>query len=190
MRSGGNARFICAAFSLLLLLTGCAGQLSSLPPLPPAEEGPYRLGAGDRLRLQVFGQEELSQEYVVSDSGAITVPLIGAVQAEGRTIAELEDEIANKLRDGILVNPNVTAQVVAYRPFFVLGEARDPGEYPYVPNMTVLTAVSMAGGFTFRAEQDAVSITRMVDGQMSEFRADPLDLVMPGDVVNVHERFL
>lgn len=189
MRSGGLARAFCVAFGLLLLLTGCAGQLSSLPPLPASEEGPYRLGAGDRLRLQVFGQPDMSQEYIVSDSGAITVPLIGAVQAEGRTVAELEQEVARQLRDGILVDPNVTAEVIAYRPFFVLGEARAPGQYPYVPDMTVLTAVSMAGGFTFRAETDAVSITRMVDGQMAEFRADPLDVVQPGDVVNVHERF-
>lgn len=190
MRSGGTAQVICAAFGLLLLLAGCASELSSLQPLPASEAGAYRLGAGDRLRLQVFGQEELSQEYIVSDSGAITVPLIGAVDAQGRTIPELEEEVARQLSDGILVNPNVTAAVVNYRPFFILGEAREPGQYPYVPNMTVLTAVSMAGGFTFRAEKDAVSITRMVDGQMSEFRADPLDLVQPGDVVNVHERFL
>jgi protein involved in polysaccharide export with SLBB domain len=189
MQSGGIAQRICAAVGLLILLAGCAGQLSSLPPLPAAEEGPYQLGAGDRLRLQVFGQEDLSQEYIVSDSGAITVPLIGAVDAEGRTVAELEEEIARQLSAGILVNPNVTAEVLTYRPFFVLGETRSPGQYPYVPRMTVLTAVSMAGGFTFRAEKDAVSITRMADGQMSEFRADPLDFVQPGDVVNVHERF-
>lgn len=189
MGSGGYAQGICAAFGLLLLLAGCAGQLSSLPPVPASEDGAYTLGAGDRLRLQVFGQDELSQEYIVSDSGAITVPLIGAVDAEGRTVAELEEEIARQLSEGILVNPNVTAEVVTYRPFFILGETRAPGQYPYVPRMTVLTAVSMAGGFTFRAEEDAVSITRLVDGQMSEFRADPLDFVEPGDVVNVHERF-
>src|SRR3546814_4845127 len=88
MRTGETARGICAALGLLLMLGGCAGQLSSLPQLPAAEAGAYQLGAGDRLRLQVFGQEELSQEYLVSDSGAIAVPLIGAVDAEGRTIAE------------------------------------------------------------------------------------------------------
>src|SRR3546814_6496656 len=85
--------------------------------------------------------------------------------------------------------PIFTAEVITYRPFLILGKARAPGQYPYVPNMTVLTAVSMAGGFTFRAEKDAVAITRLVDGQMSEFRADPLDFVTPGDVANVHERF-
>ncbi|MGF1630917.1 MAG: polysaccharide biosynthesis/export family protein [Kiloniellaceae bacterium] len=174
---------------IVLLLAGCAGQLSSLPPLPPSEAGAYRLGAGDRLRLQVFGQQELSQEYVVSDSGVITMPLIGAVDAEGQTLPELEEEVARQLSAGILVNPNVTAEVMTYRPFYILGETRSPGQYPYVPRMTVLTAVSMSGGFTFRAEQDLVSITRLVDGQMAEFRADPLDFVEPGDVINVYERY-
>src|SRR3546814_17317368 len=104
-------------------------------------------------------------------------------------MAELEEEASRQLSDGILVKPNVAAEVITDGTFFILGEARAPGQYPYVPNMTVLTAVSMAGGFTFRAETDAVSITRLVDGQMSEFRADPLDFVAPGDVVNVHQRF-
>src|SRR3546814_17506827 len=103
MGSGGYAQGICAAFGLLLLLAGCAGQLSSLPPVPASEDGAYTLGAGDRLRLQVFGQDELSQAYIVSDSGAITVPLIGAVDAEGRTVAELGEEIARPLREGIRI---------------------------------------------------------------------------------------
>lgn len=172
-----------------ILLAGCAGQVSSLPPLPPMEEGPYRLGAGDRLRLQVFGQNELSQEYLISDSGMINLPLIGSVEAEGQSLQALEEEIARQLRNGILVDPNVTAEIVAYRPFFILGETKAPGQYPYVPRMTVLTAVSMSGGFTFRADQDQVSITRYVDGQMAEFRADPLAYVAPGDVINVYERY-
>lgn len=178
-----------ATAAVLLLLAACAGQLSSLPPLPATPEGPYTLGAGDRIRLQVFGQEELSHEYLVSDSGVITVPLIGSVDAEGKTLAGLEQAVAGELSNGILVDPNVTAEIVAYRPFFILGETKAPGQYPYVPRMTVLSAVSMSGGFTFRAEQDAVSITRLVDGQMAEFRADPLSLVEPGDVINVHERY-
>ncbi|MGF1594902.1 MAG: polysaccharide biosynthesis/export family protein [Kiloniellaceae bacterium] len=194
MTTGGYAPRLRAAAGFVplmfaLLLAGCAGGLSSLPPLPESETGAYSLGAGDRLRLQVFGQEELSQEYLVSDSGVITMPLIGSVEAEGQTLATLEQDIAQRLSDGILVDPNVTAEIVAYRPFFILGETRAPGQYPYVPRMTVLTAVSMSGGFTFRAERDEVSITRLVDGQMAEFRADPLDFVEPGDVINVHERF-
>src|SRR3546814_16512610 len=128
----------------------------------------------------LFPYTTLFRSYIVSDSGAITVPLIGAVDAEGRTVAELEEEIARQLSEGILVNPNVTAEVVTYRPFFILGETRAPGQYPYVPRMTVLPAVSMAGGFTFRAEEDAVSITRLVDGTMYEIRSDPLASVEPG----------
>lgn len=188
MTLGVSTRRAGAALALVLLLAGCSG-VSSLQPLPPTEEGPYRLGAGDRLRLQVFGQEELSQEYLISDSGTITMPLIGSVAAEGQTLPELEDRIVAELEDGILVDPNVTAEIVTYRPFFILGETKSPGQYPYVPRMTVLTAVSMGGGFTFRADRDQVSITRIVDGQMAEFRADPLDFVEPGDVVNVHEAY-
>jgi len=189
MSLGGLRLPFMAAVGLVLLLGGCAGQLSSLPELPQAEPGPYKLGAGDRLRLNVFGQEELSQEYLVSDSGTITVPLIGSVAAEDRSLPELEEAIEAELRQGILVEPSVTAEIITYRPFYVLGETKAPGQYPYVPRMTVLTAVSMSGGFTFRAEEDMVSITRMVDGQMAEFRAGPLALVEPGDVINVHERF-
>jgi polysaccharide export outer membrane protein len=175
--------------SLSLLLAACAGSLSSLPPLPQSETGPYTLGTGDRVRLQVFGQEDLSREYLVSDSGTVTMPLIGSVEAVGHTLPAFEEGVEAKLRDGILVDPNVTAEIIAYRPFYILGETRAPGQYPYVPGMTVLTAVSMSGGFTFRAEDDEVSITRLVDGRMTEFRADPLDFVEPGDVINVYERY-
>ncbi|WP_193369265.1 polysaccharide biosynthesis/export family protein [Pelagibius marinus] len=188
MTIAANASRLGALFGLVLLLAGCTG-VSSLPPLPAAEEGPYRLGAGDRVRLQVFGQEELSQEYLISDSGTITMPLVGSVEAEGRSLPALEGDIAARLSDGILVSPNVTAEIVNYRPFYILGETKAPGQYPYVPRMTVLTAVSMSGGYTFRADQDQVSITRMVDGRMSEFRADPLAYVEPGDVINVYERY-
>lgn len=189
MTTGGLARRFCALLSLSLLLAACAGSLSSLPPLPESETGPYTLGAGDRVLLQVFGQAELSREYLVSDSGTVTLPLIGSVEAAGRTLPAFEEEVAAKLRNGILVDPNVTAEIITYRPFYILGETRAPGQYPYVPQMTVLTAVSMSGGFTFRAEEDEVSITRLVDGRMTEFRADPLDFVEPGDVVNVYERY-
>jgi polysaccharide biosynthesis/export protein len=189
MTRGVRTTRLAAAAAVLLLLAACAGRLSSLPPLPPPEEGAYRLGAGDRLRLQVFGQQELSQDYLVSDSGMITMPLIGSVKAEGRSLAALEEEIALQLRDGILVDPNVTSEIVAYRPFYILGETKAPGQYPFVPRMTVLTAVSMSGGYTFRADQDQVSITRLVDGRMAEFRADPLAFVEPGDVINVYERY-
>ncbi|WP_299625774.1 polysaccharide biosynthesis/export family protein [Pelagibius sp.] len=179
---------LLAVLLLSLALAGCAGH-GSLPPLPPADEGPYKLGAGDRIRLVVFGQDELSGEYLVSDSGFITVPLIGAVDAEGLSLRELEGQIGSELKQGILVNPNCSVEISTYRPFYILGETKAPGQYPYVPRMTVLTAVSISGGFTFRADQDLMSITRVVEGQISEFQADPLAYVQPGDVINVYERY-
>src|SRR3546814_12903987 len=116
MRTGETARGICAALGLLLMLGGCAGQLSSLPQLTAAEAGAYQLGAGDRLRRQVFGREELSQEYLVSDFGAIDVALIGAVDAEGRDIAVLEEGVHRQPSDGSLGNTNVQADGITYRP--------------------------------------------------------------------------
>ncbi|NIA67652.1 polysaccharide export protein [Pelagibius litoralis] len=189
MQIGGSAgaRFL-AALALFSLLAGCTGA-GSLPALPEAGEGPYQLGAGDRVRLVVFGQEELTGEYLVSDSGYVTVPLVGAVQAEDLTIRQFEEQISSELKKGILVDPNTTAEIVTYRPFYILGETKSPGQYAYVPRMTVLTAVSISGGYTFRADQELVSITRTVDGQLSEFQADPLTYVEPGDVINVYERY-
>ena len=178
-----------AVLAMTFLVAACAGRAGSLPVLPAVDDGPYQLGAGDRIRLVVFGQNELTGEYLVDDSGFITVPLIGPVNAEGLGVRELEDEIARKLEQGILVAPNTSVEIATYRPFYILGETKSPGQYDYVPRMTVLTAVSISGGFTFRADQDTVSITRQVDGQLSEFRADPLAYVQPGDVINVYERY-
>lgn len=190
MQSGGGAiARLLAVLALTFLVAACGGRAGSLPALPAVDEGPYRLGAGDRVRLVVFGQDELTGEYLVSDSGFITVPLIGPVDAEGVGVRELEERIAEKLKDGILVDPNCTVEIATYRPFFILGETKAPGQYDYVPRMTVLTAVSISGGFTFRADQDTVSITRQVDGQLAEFRAEPLAYVQPGDVINVYERY-
>lgn len=187
--AGGAAVRLLAALMMTFLVAACAGSAGSLPPLPTADEGPYKLGAGDRIRLVVFGQDELTGEYLVSDSGFITVPLIGPVDAEGMSVRELEGQIAEKLKQGILVTPNCTVEIATYRPFYILGETKAPGQYDYVPRMTVLTAVSISGGYTFRADQDLVSITRHVDGQLSEFRAEPLAYIQPGDVINVYERY-
>ncbi|WP_420348115.1 polysaccharide biosynthesis/export family protein [Pelagibius sp.] len=189
MHVGGSfAARVLAAATLSILVAGCTGA-GSLPPLPAQVEGPYKLGAGDRVRLVVFGQDELTGEYLVSDSGFVTVPLIGAVDAEGMSVQELENAVSGKLAEGILVAPNTTVEIATYRPFYILGETKAPGQYPFVPRMTVLTAVSISGGFTFRADQDTVSITREVDGELAEFRADPLAFVQPGDVINVYERY-
>lgn len=172
-----------------LAVAACAGPGQSLPPIADAPTGPYRLDSGDQVRMIVFGQEELSGEYTVNDSGTISVPLIGTVDASGRTTAELEQEVADVLSAGLLVNPSVSVEVQAFRPFFILGEVNDPGQYPYVAGMSVLTAVAIGGGFTFRADEETMTITRTTGDSVAEGRASRDTLVQPGDVVYVYERF-
>ncbi len=174
---------------LLVFLAACSPG-SSLPPLQEGGDGAYRLDTGDSINVIVFGQESLSGVFAVSDGGDVSMPLIGLVPARGLTLEAFRSEVEQRLADGFLVNPNVSAQVDTYRPIFVLGEVAAPGQFPYQPGMTVLTAVSIAGGFTYRAEQDYVSITRQRRGeQPSEARAPRDAVVQPGDVINVFERF-
>lgn len=166
----------------------CSPMRGGGMPLPDA--GPYRLDSGDRLRVVVFGQEDMSGEYAVDGSGFISMPLINQVQARGRTVTEIEKEIAQRLESGnLLVNPSISVQVAQFRPFFVLGEVRQPGQFPYVEGMTVITAVAIAGGFTYRAETDHYTITRTVDGQTVEARGEKTTVVQPGDVILVNERY-
>ena len=120
---------------------------------------PYQLDAGDKLRVVVYGQEGLTNTYAIDAGGSITMPLIGAVPARGRTPAGLASEIAAKLRRGYIRDPSVAVEIEAYRPFFILGEVAAPGQYPYVPNMTVESAVAIAGGFSPRARRDRVTLT-------------------------------
>lgn len=152
-------------------------------------EAPYRLGPGDQLRVIVFGQENLSRIYLVDASGFVSLPLIGAVPARGSTTFELEDRIAAALRRKYVKDPKVTVEVERHRPFFILGEVRNAGQYPYVAGMTVQTAVAIAGGFTARARKSRVWITRPVNGA-SVTKKVPLSWpIHPGDTVTVKERF-
>src|SRR5436190_15642212 len=128
-------------------------------PEPVRHDAPYHLDAGDRLRVVVYGQEGLTNTYLISAGGTITMPLIGAVPARGRTPQGLAGEITARLRNGFIREPSVAVEVESYRPFFILGEVQAPGQYPYVPNMTVESAVAIAGGFSPRARKDRVTIT-------------------------------
>ncbi len=128
----------------------------------------YRLDAGDRLRIVVFGQEGLTNSYSVDAAGVVTMPLIGSVPARGCTPAELAAAITARLQGGFIREPYVAVEIEAYRPFFILGEVAAPGQYPYVPNMTAEAAVAIAGGFTPRAKRNVVTITRT--SQMGQTR--------------------
>jgi len=170
------------------LFLGC-GSRGSLPRLQPDAGGPYRLDSGDRLRIIVFGEAELTGSYTVDGSGMISMPLIPAIEARGLTTGELEEVIIAEFQRGVVRNPSVSAQIEALRPFFILGEVRQPGSYPYVHGMTVLTAVAIAGGFTARAQKDYMSVTRTKGDSALEAHAERNALVRPGDVIFVLERF-
>jgi polysaccharide export outer membrane protein len=195
----------CAAISIIavaLALSGCmrttgpgAGPIGySAAPIgyavPHAIADPdYRLDAGDRLRIVVYGQDGLTNSYAIGASGTITMPLIGSLPARGLTPAALAASITGRLRDGYIREPSVAVEIEAYRPFFILGEVAAPGQYPYVPNMSVESAVAIAGGFAPRAKRDAVTLTHTsIDGALRA--VVPLGTpIAPGDTVLVSERW-
>jgi polysaccharide export outer membrane protein len=153
------------------------------------EEPSYRLDSGDKLRVVVFGQEGLSASYAVDTSGKITMPLIGAVNARGMTPAGLQLSIAAKLKNGFVREPHVAVEVELYRPFFILGEVTLPGQYPYVPNMTVETAVAIAGGYTPRAFKRKIELSHQTNGLTEKRVVSPNYPVRPGDTVHIAERW-
>ncbi len=171
-----------AAF-LAMVLT-----LSAVGPAQAAETA-YRLGAGDRVRVTVFGQEDLSGEFELDGAGRLSLPLIQHVQAAGLTLNELEGAIANKLKPDFLKNPRVSVEVLNYRPFYILGEVKKPGSYPYVNGMTVINAVALAGGYTYRAKENKVTIVRTGNIERKTIPANHGTIVLPGDVIEVPERF-
>jgi polysaccharide biosynthesis/export protein len=158
---------------------------------PQAGEGsgPYTLDAGDRLRIVVFGQDGLTNSYVVGAGGFIDMPLIGSVAARGMTPDQLASRISEKLRDGFIREPHVAVEIESYRPFFILGEVTQPGQYPYVANMTAETAVAISGGFTPRAFRKTVILNRNYMGRQVRMSVPLTFPLRPGDTVNVQERW-
>jgi polysaccharide export outer membrane protein len=158
-------------------------------PMPVAYDSSYRLDAGDKLRVVVYGQEGLTNTYAIDAGGSITMPLIGSVPARGRTPASLAAEITAKLRNGFIREPSVAVEIDSYRPFFILGEVAAPGQYPYVPNMTVESAVAIAGGFSPRAKRDRVTLTHSDGGGTARYVVPLGTALGPGDTVQVGERW-
>ncbi|MGQ2906671.1 MAG: polysaccharide biosynthesis/export family protein [Aliihoeflea sp.] len=180
-----------ALYGLLALafLSGCTSYQPAPHAFHEAINQPYVLDAGDRVRISVFEQASLTNSYSVDQSGYIAFPLIGAVAARGYTLQQIEGQIATKLRDGYIRNPDVTAEIDRYRPVFIMGEVGAAGQYSYVPGMTVQKAVAAAGGYTPRAQQRDVDITRQINGEVMTGRVTTTDPVLPGDTLYVRERF-
>ncbi|WPZ37238.1 polysaccharide biosynthesis/export family protein (plasmid) [Thalassobaculum sp. OXR-137] len=149
----------------------------------------YRLEPGNRVRIVVFNEPNLSGDFTLDSIGNITLPLIGNVPGSGVTARELADRIADQLkRQHILQDPNVSVEVQTFRPFYVLGEVREPGEFPYTSGMTVLSAIARAGGYDYRAREGEVVLVRVVGQEQTEYRASELTPILPGDIVKVLER--
>lgn len=161
----------------------------AVPVAAAYDEGPYTLDAGDKLRIVVFGQDTLSNNYIVDAQGQIAMPLIGVISARGLTTSQLAGSIAGRLKANYIRDPSVAVEIEVYRPFFVLGEVTFPGQYPYVPNMTVENAIAIAGGFTPRASKDKVTVTRKLQGAPTRFALPMRSQVRPGDTIEVSERW-
>lgn len=149
----------------------------------------YQLGAGDHVRVIVYGQPDLTGEFQVNGSGQIAFPLIGNIDAGGLSASQLESRLASKLSPDYLRDPRVSVEVMTYRPFYIVGEVNNPGNYAYTNGMTVINAVAMAGGFTYRAEEDDFYITRAGDTSSQKQEAEQETKVHPGDVITVRERW-
>lgn len=189
-----KVRAIIAA-CLLVGLAGC--QSTGARGTPTADEaatvfnGPaeYQLGAGDRLRVIVYDEPELSGEFEIDGSGVVSFPLVGQIPASGTTARAFEEAVADALRDGYLKDPRVSAEVINFRPFYIFGEVEEGGEYPYVNGMTALNAVALAGGYSYRADQTTVFIQRAGTSYEVEYSLDVSVPVFPGDIVRIEERF-
>jgi protein involved in polysaccharide export with SLBB domain len=203
------ASLLRGALIAALLALGACGDNDNTPIVPDTSAGSgtmsltgngsggssdragpdYRLGPNDRTRIIVYGQPNLTGEFVLDGNGNLAFPLIGNVPANGMTPTELQRAIAAKLDPDYLRNPSVSVEVASRRPFYVVGEVQKPGSYPYVTDMTVLNAIATAGGQTYRANMGRFYVKRQVDGQMVRVVATQESRLQPGDTVVVRERY-
>lgn len=193
------ARILCVIVAALMVcssLASCAQGVfaGGAEPGTVAAEGEtrivteYRLGVADKVRVTVFGEDALTGEFLVGGNGKISLPLIGETQAAGMTISEFQMEVAQALEQGFLNQPRVSAEILNYRPFYILGEVGKPGELPYTNDLTVLNAVATAGGFTYRADMRRVFIKRADADSEVEYPLTTATRVAPGDTIRIRER--
>lgn len=183
----GHVIFMALGLAVLSL-SACSSYRPAPAAFHEALNQPYLLNAGDRVRITVFEQASLTNSYNVDQSGYIAFPLVGSIPARGKTPKQLEGVIAAKLRDGYLRDPDVSVEIDRYRPVFIMGEVGAAGQYSYVPGMTVQKAIAAAGGFTPRANQENVDVTRQLNGEGMTGRVLISDPIMPGDTIYVRER--
>lgn len=172
---------------LCVVLAGCAGTARSYP----APEGPqdYLLGIGDTVNIIVYGQPDMTGEFTIEPNGTLSLPLIQDVPAAGFTARAVQDAITDALKPEYMVDPKVTVDIKAFRNIYILGEVNQPGQYPYIPNMTAMQAVAMAGGYTYRAREGTAELTRHVKGALNTFTVEDRMMIKPGDTIVVGRRW-
>ena len=186
-------RSIAAVMILVMLTTGCATSTPLVEPdatrvLNPGSETEYRLGVSDKIKLTVYREETLTGEYSVEADGKLAIPVVGRIQAAGRTADELAEQVRAVLAKGYMRDPQVVAQVAEYRPYFILGEVNKPGKYDFSIGLTVLAAVATAEGFSYRADEKRVFIkSHDAPGEVA-IRITPDLAVKPGDVIRIEAR--
>ena len=180
----GLAAAGCESVSGLVASAPSNDQTASYPQKTP------RLQSGDKVRIHVYGEDKISGDYEIDANGNIAVPLVGSVLAAGQTKKELEQALATRFRNSqILRNPVVTVDVATFRPFYVLGEVEKPGEYPYRSGLNAMSALAVAGGYTYRASKSRVMVQRAGEKGFAEYPLSPNVPIYPGDLIHVPERY-
>jgi polysaccharide export outer membrane protein len=175
-------------FYVPLFLQDAAVRAQTLPTTT-SPSGSYVLGSNDKVRVKVYGEQDITGEYEVDGNGNVSIPLAGRIRAAGLTTKQLEGAIRSALSKGLVKDPRVNVDVSAYRPYYILGEVRNSGEYPYKLGLTVMDAVAAAGGFTYRANEHKVYLRRAGVGTEEEYPLDAPVLVFPGDNIRIPERY-
>lgn len=173
---------------LALLLLAAPLMAREEKPAQEVLETIYTLGSGDRLKINVFREDQLTGEFQVDGSGRISFPLVGEVDARGLTIRQFATELTSRLKEGYLVDPKISIEVLNYRPFYILGEVNKPGKYEYLSGITLYNAIALAGGYTHRALENRAEITR-ANPQRVIGDAEHGTVILPGDIINIRERF-
>lgn len=181
----GNAWLACLVALMSLAATA---QTPENAAADTNESARYQLGAGDRIQVEVFNHEDLSGAFVLDGAGRFSMPLVGPVNAAGLTGPELEAVLIGLLKPDYLVNPRVSVSVEFYRPYYMMGEVTQTGQFPYVEGMSYLQAIAIAGGYTYRAKKDVVYVVRADDEARTEIRLDVQEKLRPGDIIRIAER--
>ena len=173
--------------ALTLSIPASNNIVKAEPAFTPS--GPYLLGPNDKVRVKVYGEPDITGEYEVDSNGSVSIPLAGRVRAAGKTTKQLEGAIRSALAKGIVRDPRVNVDVATYRPYYILGEVKNSGEYPYKVGLTIMDAVAAAGGFTYRANEHKVYLRRAGVGVEEEYTLNAPVLVYPGDNIRIPERY-